>query len=68
MKANEATGLERLPHWVRLEVGKMGISEPERWVNDPIPALGNRSVLEVAGSDDATKVLSEYFAKVKGRF
>lgn len=68
MKDNEATGLERLPHWIRLEVGKMGILEPERWVNDPIPALGHRSVLEVAASDDATKVLSEYFAKVKGRF
>ena len=68
MSDNEATGFERLPLWVRLEVREIGILDPERWVNDPIPALGNRSVLEVAASDDATKVLSEYFAKVKGRF
>jgi hypothetical protein len=60
--------LFRLPHWVRLRIAELGISSPEIWIQQKIPALNDQSVLETLKHYDDDTLLREYFAKVRGKF
>ena len=62
------TEFSKLPLWVRQKINEFGVSDPENWIKKPIPALGERSVLEVLNSQGGEVVLRDYFAKIIGRF
>jgi hypothetical protein len=58
----------KLPHWVQAKIRELGVDDVENWIKRPIPALGNRSVLETLNTPDGEQTLRDYFAKVIGRF
>jgi hypothetical protein len=58
----------QLPNWVQVKIRELNVSDPETWIQQSIPALGNRSVLEILRTPDGELVLRDYFAKVIGHF
>lgn len=60
--------LSRVPHWVRLKITELGISCPEIWIHQKIPALSNQAVVETLKHPDGEARLHEYFARIGGRF
>ena len=61
------TAFSRLPLWIQSKIKELDVQEPEKWVMRPIPALKERSVLEVADLADGEALLREFFSKATGR-
>ena len=64
----KTTQWSRVPMWVKAKIEELGVSNAEDWIQKKIPALGNRSVVELASSSEGQAVLRDYFSKVIGRF
>jgi hypothetical protein len=60
--------ITKLPNWLQGKIKELDVSDPEQWIKRRIPALGNRSVVEVIADSNGEKLLHEYFSKVMGRF
>lgn len=67
---NELTNsnFTQLPNWIQQKIHELGVSNPNQWGLTLIPALGDRSVVEVAKTPGGEQILRDYFAKVIGRF
>lgn len=63
----KVTQWSRLPPWVKTKVEELGIANAEEWIQQRIPALGQKSVIELAFSKDGETLLRDYFTKVIGR-
>ena len=60
------TELSRLPQWVQAKVRELEVGdgvEIERWIKEPIPALGHRSISEVATAAGGEEDLRQYFSR-----
>ncbi len=62
------TNLSQLPPWIRAAIERLQVADPEQWVVRAIPALGGKSVMDLATTEEGQEILRGYFAKVAGRF
>jgi len=58
----------RLPNWLQLKINELAVRDPEAWIKRKIPALGDKSVIEIMILPNGEEILKSYFAKVLGRF
>ena len=59
---------EELPNHIKAWLRDTGQPNVEKWVEGPIPALGNRSILQVASDSDGEKRLAEFCLRLKASF
>ena len=57
-----------LPNHIKVWLRSTGQPDPEQWVQKPIPALGDRSILQVADEPDADQRLADFCGRVVGKF
>ncbi len=57
-----------LPNHIKVWLRETGQPNPEMWVKESIPALSNRSILEVASDADGDRRLAHYCFRVKTGF
>jgi hypothetical protein len=64
------TKLSQLPRWVQVKIKEFGVADAdaESWIQQRIPALNNRSILELAHDPTGEQALREYFSRIIGRF
>ena len=60
--------LADLPPDVRDKISQLGQPNPDHWVTVPIPALGDRSVIEVANDPDGIGRVREFLLRAIGKF
>lgn len=60
--------LADLPNDIAERIRRLGESDLDAWVRRPIPALGDRSVIEVHGEPGGDDELRHYLLKVEGYF
>jgi hypothetical protein len=63
-----ATPLRDLPAWVQAKIAALGYADAEEWVSVPIPALGGRSVVEVAQDPAHETLLRRVLGQLAGGF
>jgi hypothetical protein len=63
-----ADPLAELPNDIAERIRRLGEADLDAWVRKPIPALGDRSVMEVHGSPGGDDELRHYLQKVEGYF
>ena len=59
---------EELPNHIKAWLRATGQPNIEKWVEGPIPALGNRTILEVASDSNGEERLAEFCSRVKTGF
>lgn len=66
---NRAVRFQDLPAWAQVSIKTIQPFNYESWIDEPVPALGGRSVVEVfrCGMEGEAE-LREYFARVIGKF
>jgi len=64
---NVTTDFSKLPNWIQVQIKELGITNTEIWIKEKIPAIGNRSVLEILCLPEGEKILRDYFMRIKGR-
>jgi hypothetical protein len=66
---NRSVRFEDLPDWAQASIKTIQPFDYESSINDPVPALGERSVAEVfrCGAEGEAE-LRKYFARVLGKF
>lgn len=66
---NSYTTFDELPTWLKPRIKQIRPNDWETWINKPVPALQDRSLLDVLNNDDdGETVLRQYFTKVEGYF
>jgi hypothetical protein len=68
MAGMDYDSFDQLPNHYKVRLEGTGQSNLSEWVKRPIPALGNRTILETAGDPDADRVLAEFCQRVKCGF
>jgi hypothetical protein len=64
----QITRMSQLPPWVCARIAELGVTAPEHWIQEAIPALQYRSIAQLAASEAGQAELRSYFNKVIGRF
>ena len=57
-----------LPNHIKVWLRETGQPNLERWVQEPIPALNDRSILEVASELDGEPRLAQFCMRIKCGF
>jgi hypothetical protein len=55
-----------LPNHIRLQVQRWGEADVERWVQQQIPALDHRSIVETMNLPDGEQKVLEFFRDLRG--
>lgn len=67
-KELKVTHWAQLPNWVRVRIEEIGVEDPERWIQEKIPALGGMSIADLAASEASEATLCQYFLRLKSGF
>ena len=59
---------DELPNHIKVWLRETGQDDLNKWVQKPIPALDNRSILEVASDSDGEQRLAQFCMKVKSLY
>lgn len=59
---------DEFPTWLKVRIQQVAGERAEFWVNENIPALGNKTVLSVMNSEDGEQRLRAYFRTLDGHF
>lgn len=57
-----------LPSWLEERVFNIAGNQSELWVDEKIPALGERSIIEVMNLKDGEQRIRAYLSTVNGHF
>jgi uncharacterized protein (DUF2384 family) len=58
--------LSDLPLRVQRRVVDLARSNPEEWVLKPIPALENRSIIDIMNSDEGEERVAQFLLRLEG--
>lgn len=64
----EYKSFDELPTWIKSRIQQVAGDRAEFWVNEKIPALGNKTVLSVMNLEDGEQRLRSYFRALDGHF
>lgn len=58
-----------LPEWVKKTVRRMRDGDEDGWIHQPVPALKDRSVMELMNQGEiGQQLVREYIATINGKF
>jgi hypothetical protein len=60
--------LHDLPPDMRRRIEDSGISQPETWIHDPVPALGGASISEMLRREGGEATVREYLDRIEQGF